>query len=59
MGSDLWFYYYTQAQAEGCKDDDAARMADANTADHYATLIDQEREERRERAIRDIRRPVK
>lgn len=44
-----WFYYYDQAKAEGCNDADAARMADFNTADHYADTDDNYSDEQKER----------
>ncbi len=45
---ELWFYYYEQALAEGCNEDDAAHMAEVNSASHLADMADRMKDERRE-----------
>lgn len=44
-----WIYYYSQALAEGCNDEDAARMADLNTANYYADLADNYKDEQKDK----------
>lgn len=46
---ELWFYYFEQAKAEGCNDDDAARMADLNSASHFADMADNYKDEQKEK----------
>ncbi len=59
MGSDLWFYYYSQARGEGLNESDAEAMATSNTKSHFLNGMDDEQQDTQELAIRDIRRQAK
>ncbi len=45
---ELWYYFYEQAIAEGCNDEDAAKMADLNSAEYLADKMDMAKEMARE-----------
>lgn len=40
MSKETWFRHYERRLAEGYSDDEAAELAQADTREHYARLID-------------------
>lgn len=46
---ELWFFYFEQALAEGCNNEDAAKMADVNSANHLADMADNYKDEQKEK----------
>lgn len=44
MSKETWLRFYEARLAEGCSDDEAANLAQADTREHYAALIDAARD---------------